>query len=473
LSKEKYILDDVLRNAASRSDIPDMSASWDGIASGLDALQRRRKRRLIVFFSALFLTSITSVLWFTNSQRDVISEDIQDPTTEITQTPTTPPVDVESEQPVVIDSEFENVGEEANANPDQKSENRNSIGYPAVASADAETPSGTNTTDPDVIEQDQSTDQPEIDSEQDVTIDEDVAEESVEEGSSDIAEVENDPIDVIQPDADTDSETEEEEIVEADREKVKEAELETPAKSATEDPKAKNESGWEINIAASPGLAAKLIAESANFGWLVNQAYSDISNSESSSFSYQVDLGVNRKFNDRFYMGLGLRYVEREERVQYDYTIDKLVTIRESEKTLQYTDLAPVLWRDVNYDGLNRYQFIDIPVRFGILTPLNDKVSWRNEFSVNYSRLIAVSGKKVDNTFLELIDANSLKLNKDNFGVTAKTGIMWSASPRLDWTLDGLYNMNMSSLRAKEQGLLERPFNYGVTIGANYKILTK
>jgi len=469
LSKEKHILDDVLRNAASRSDIPDMSASWDGIASGLDALQRRRKRRLIVFFSALLLTGIASVLWFTNSPRDVISEDVQDPTTEITQTPTTPQVDAETEQPVVTDSEFENVGNEDGANPEQTPEIQNSEDYPVVASTDVETPSATNSTDHDEIEQDHSADQPEIDSERDVAIDE----ESVEDGSSEITEVENDPIDVIQPDADSEAETEEEEIVEADPEKDGEVETETPAESGNEDPIAKNGSGWEINIAASPGLAAKLIAESANFGWLVNQAYSDIANSESSSFSYQVDLGVNRKFNDRFYMGLGLRYVEREERVQYDYTIDKLVTIRESEKTLQYTELAPVLWRDVNYDGLNRYQFIDIPVRFGILTPLNDKVSWRNEFSVNYSRLIAVSGKKVDNTFLELIDANSLKLNKDNVGVTAKTGIMWSASPRLDWTLDGLYNMNMSSLRAKEQGLLERPFNYGMTIGANYKILTK
>lgn len=460
-------MDDVLRNAASRSDIPDMSASWDGIASGLDIIQKRRRRRLVILFTALFLVGITSVVWLTTSEDTITSEEIKNLDTELAESPTTSNVERDVDIVGSVNSDPVTGGGDISIS-DETSAKEKSQDEGAFNKIDRNVQE---TVEDDVATAQEERGAADAHAEKSGTTKDDVIDHTVEDGSKAVAEVESEQEDV-QPEYDTNTETEEDRIVEANPVEEESIDESDPKQSGL-DPKIKKESGWEINVAASPGLAAKLIAESANFGWLVNQAYSDIANSETSSFSYQVDLGLNRKFNDRFYMGVGLRYVEREERVQYDYTIDKLVTIRESEQTLQYTELAPVLWREVNYDGLNRYQFIDIPVRLGILTPMNEKLTWRNEFSVNYSRLIAVSGKKVDNTFLELIDANSLKLNKNNIGVTGKTGIMWTASPRLDWTLDGLYNMNMNSLRAKEQGLLERPFNYGLTIGANYKILTK
>lgn len=475
MSKEKHILDDVLRNAASQVDIPDMSSSWDGIASGLDALGRRRRRRIIVLVSILLLAGLSVVL---------STVDLNPKTERIVEDETTPAVVqdklIEQDQadvPVATETDIiehaisdENVIDESESGYSNEIETRTQEDIHHNGIADASKNSGDIPSD---IEEDGI---PETYISEDIgDVTEDATEEITEDNSKDIAQEdakrnetpdEFEKEDIVEP---TNEDESVKDVAQADQPEPKD----TKGGESTSSNSTTQNSGWELNISASPGLAAKMIAKSADFGWLVHRDYGDARGSEYSSFSYQVDVGINRKFNDRFYMGLGVRYVERGENVQYDHTIDELVTVRQAEQELIYTELAPILWQQVKYDGFNRYQFIDIPVKFGILTPLTEHLSWRNEVSVNYSRLLSVSGKKVDGTYMNLIDANSIKMNKNNLGFTGKSGFMWSTTSRVDWSLDVLYNMNWSSWRAKENGLLERPLNYGVTLGWNYKLQLK
>jgi len=466
-------LDDVLRNAANEVNIPDMSSSWDGIASGLDTLQRRRKRKILFIWSFVGLMVLSTGAWMAlrmnSMDPSVCQSEQKDPLK-------APQINSPGNGGAkILYSDDASSGNDAEIKLNEVDQRAS---FEEVSQKDESESRSENVVET-FSEQDKITESQNVEDAATGQFDENIvkAEEEIAKGHPEI-KVDNDG---GAADIETGNTNQEEAVSPDDPQDQATLPI---AKKDDSHPKAERKGqesidingrkGWELSISASPGLAAKFVSEAIDFGWLVNKNYEKILDSESSAFSYQIDVGINQKLNDRIYWGTGLRYIERGERVRYDYTIDELVTVRTNENELLYTPLAPILHQEVNHDGYNRYQFIDVPLRIGLLTPIgNSDLIWRNEWSVNYSRLIAASGKKVNGTHLNLMDASDLRLNRNNIGWTAKTGLMWSKSDRVDWTIDALYNMNLLSLRAKEDGLVERPLNYGMNIGWNYKLFIK
>ena len=230
---------------------------------------------------------------------------------------------------------------------------------------------------------------------------------------------------------------------------------------------------WELGLSVSPGLAANLTSESRDFAWMINEKYFTNTENQGISRAVQMDLSLKRHMLNGLYFGIGMRYVSREEAVSYDYRIDRLVTIREAQKEIIYgAPLAPPLRVHVEYDGTNRYDFVDIPARLGFIKDLKPSggLKYFAELNVSYSYLMLIDGKRVDGTFLTLQDIASMDINRNSIGAAAQIGLLKELGRRTSLSSSLIYNTNLGSWRAKESGLIERPYNYGLTFGLNYRL---
>ncbi|MCB9245264.1 MAG: hypothetical protein H6606_02440 [Flavobacteriales bacterium] len=445
MAKEHNIFDDVLRQAAEGMEIPSVVGQWDAIAGGLD--RRKRRRKMLIWGSValplLIIGSYFSCSLFTCDKQSIVEHDaveLFDPLFELPLNSDGSNKAVE-EGSVATDSELPLVRDGGLRN----SESFNRI--------------------PRSGEQiDQSVDVRNIESIDEVPVSDEV--------------VSTDADGPVQGETDNQVPAEapkEASIVETPSDDTNIALEKLPTnKSSSMNPGSGLLSGnLELGLSVSPGIASKIVSESDQFAWLINRNYKKSAGNESSAYSYQIDLYLNKYLGDKFYVGSGVRFVERAERVDYSYKIDELVTVRTSEQKLIYTPLAPALVREVSYSGLNRYQFIDVPLKFGYIASINSKIGWRTELGLSMSYLMGADVQKVHATTLELSDAAKLDLQRFNPGWNMQSGIIYPLGTRSSLTVDALYTMNLGSWRSAEQGILEKPYNYGLMLGWKYKFSGK
>lgn len=240
-----------------------------------------------------------------------------------------------------------------------------------------------------------------------------------------------------------------------------------------------NSPKWEIGISASPTWANKVIGKNGPNAWKVHASFWDIADKmESASLSYQVETHVNRYLGHNFYAGLGLAYNQITESVSYNYIVDSIAIEDRVNKSLTYYYQQDPRGRTkVEYSGTNVYHFIEVPVRLGYKQELKeDKLYLRLEAGLRYMYMFDLSGKKPGVTQIEeLIELNRKNsiYSKHNLGFTSSVGICYTINDKMEFTVVPYYNRTWTSIRSREEGITEKPFNYGLNLGLQRKIVFK
>ena len=236
---------------------------------------------------------------------------------------------------------------------------------------------------------------------------------------------------------------------------------------------------WEVGITLSPTWANKLISPNGGNAWRINKDYTNISKTmESGSTSYQFEARVNRYLKENIYLNAGLNYNQIVEKVNYDYTVTEFVTERPDFKDLIYTKFHPQIGSiDVKYSGTNTYQYFELPVRIGYIQPIpQTKAKIRVETGLRYMFLADMSGKRTDVTHIVSLNDLSTSLNdysRHNLGATANAGIYWGLKNNTDFGVTANYNYALTSIRKRDEGITEKPFNFGLNFSIQHKILIK
>jgi hypothetical protein len=234
---------------------------------------------------------------------------------------------------------------------------------------------------------------------------------------------------------------------------------------------------WEIGLSASPTWASKLISVNGANGWKVNPLFDQIASSmESGTISYQVEGKLNRYFNDHLYLGVGLNYNQVAEQVSYDYIVDYVVVVDPILRTVT-NEADPRIHDEVSYNGRNVYHFVEVPVRIGYLQEIpNTKFQIRGETGLRYMALMDMSGKKVGVTYTDSLVNLKSSLNdysRHNVGATATLGLMRSIGENTDFGATVTYNYALTSIRKRDEGITEKPYNFGLNFSLQHKIWRK
>lgn len=237
----------------------------------------------------------------------------------------------------------------------------------------------------------------------------------------------------------------------------------------------KNKGLWELGLSASPALAARLIqTTNSTKSGLLNKYYQEkIDGKENSGNSYQLSFNVNRYLTKSLYISTSVQYDRIIESVSYDHVIDSYPHVNYNESKIEGYSPRPAEY--VQYNGNNTYQFIEIPVKFGIVvTVFRDKLTLRTQAGVQYMYLLSKSGSKIDATYLDLVNVKSSNLyNKNNFGGMISTGLYYGFGTKLEFGAQYYFQRNFTSMKSNEAVLLNTPMSYGFNLSLNYKLLSK
>jgi hypothetical protein len=237
---------------------------------------------------------------------------------------------------------------------------------------------------------------------------------------------------------------------------------------------------WELGVSFSPNWAKKIISANGDNAWRINKRYNHIANTmESGSISYQLEAHVNRYLNDNVYVNAGINYNQITEKVNYNYEVTEFATERVGFNELLYTPIDPRIGAvEINYSGTNTYHYIESPIRIGYLKTIpNAKMNFRVETGLRYMVLADMSGKRTDVTQIEsLVDLKSAftEYSRHNLGATANAGVYWQIMKgKGDFGLTTYYNYALTSIRKRDEGITEKPYNFGVNFSLQRKIWIK
>ncbi len=239
-----------------------------------------------------------------------------------------------------------------------------------------------------------------------------------------------------------------------------------------------NISRWEVGISFTPTWASKVIAPNGRNAWKINPYFDAISKEmEQGGVSYQLEARVNRYISNNVYLGLGLNYNQVQESVDYNYLVDYYLYFDVERKEVRPEFLDPRAHTEVNYSGRNTYHYFEVPLRLGANYPIqNRKFNVRIEGGFKYIRLVQMNGKRADATYMdELIDLESAMgtYSRNNLGLNINAGLTWQLSDKIDIGGMPFFNYSLTSIRNRDEGITEKPYNFGLNIGLQYNILTK
>jgi len=236
---------------------------------------------------------------------------------------------------------------------------------------------------------------------------------------------------------------------------------------------------WELGVSFTPNWASKIIRGNGDLAWRINPRFDEITKAmETGSYSYQLNVDVNRYFGKNWFISSGLTYNQVEESVSYDYIVDGFYDENVNQKTLDFVPWNPSLHYRVNYTGINQYRYLQIPLQLGFVDTLNVKgrqFKLKVESGVQYMGLLGMTGKKLGVTDIRELEDLSTQVDnysRNNIGANTSIGLYWIAGPRMDLGFSGFGSLALSSIRSKNEAIQERPYNTGLHIGLNYKLLT-
>lgn len=240
-----------------------------------------------------------------------------------------------------------------------------------------------------------------------------------------------------------------------------------------------NKGNWEIGIRATPGGLGvlKSTVNPARSG-LINHRFFDIAgSSEKATSGYTFGVNVLRYMGDHVYLGSGIYYSQKVERVNYDYVINEHAVIDKSAGAIVgYNPLAPILWTSVQYDGINTFNFAEIPLKFGTLVNVGQSGKWqvRAEAGMSFMTLLSAAGKKPDQTYLTLYNlANYKNLRRIAMGWEVKGGIYYTPGSRFRFGFEPGVGGSVTSLYNNDAPTKLHPYNFGLNLTANYTLFRK
>ncbi|MFT5513101.1 MAG: opacity protein-like surface antigen [Bacteroidia bacterium] len=235
----------------------------------------------------------------------------------------------------------------------------------------------------------------------------------------------------------------------------------------------------EIGVSFSPTWANKFINPNGANAWKINKDFNHIARTmETGSVSYQLEGRINRYVTERMYLGFGLTYNQIEEKTSYDYLVTEIPDEIVRKKELDYIPIDPRIGPiDVKYSGRNVYHYFEAPLRFGLTDKIpGTNIKVRFETGVRYMLLADMSGKKPDVTRIDsLVDLKSAisSYSRHNFGLTANAGVYWKVWNNTDFGVTPYYNYALTSIRKRDEGITEKPYNFGVNFSLHHKIRIK
>lgn len=236
---------------------------------------------------------------------------------------------------------------------------------------------------------------------------------------------------------------------------------------------------WEIGLSATPTWANKIINPNGGNAWRINKDYNNIAKSmESGSISYQFEARINRYVKENVYFNAGINYNQISEKVNYNYIVTDLTHEDVVRKELSYTPLDPRIGSiEVKYSGTNTYHYFEVPVRIGYIQKVpNSNIRFRFETGLRYMVLADMSGKKTDVTQVkDLIELKSSlgDYSRHNMGATANAGIYWAIGENTDFGIIGSTNYALTSIRKRDEGITEKPYNFGLNFSLQRKLQIK
>lgn len=233
----------------------------------------------------------------------------------------------------------------------------------------------------------------------------------------------------------------------------------------------------EIGGSVSLTWADKLINPNGENAWRINRDFTQLTSTmEMAASNYQVEGHLNQYLNKNLYISYGLSYNQMEERLAYNYTVDSIAVERVNE--LIYQPIDPRIGViEVNYSGRNTYHFIEAPIKVGYVKDIpGTKTQFRGEMGVRYMYLLGMTGKKMDVTRIDsLVDLKSAinDYSRNNFGITGNVGVYRSLGTNTNFGLTLNYNQALTSIRKRDEGITEKPYNFGLNFSIQHKILVK
>ena len=239
--------------------------------------------------------------------------------------------------------------------------------------------------------------------------------------------------------------------------------------------KNKNNGYWEVGFAFTPSLSSKFLSENNLLSGLINKDYYNfVGNSERVAFSNSYGINLQWHNSSKFYVSSGLFIAQRTEMVDYNYTLTE-GPIYNAEKTNidSYFYRLPSDHEQITYKGSNSYHFIEIPINIGFKTPIPRNFESRIQIGLSYLGLLDASGKKGDYSTLELNDVKDLHLQTQNIATSIKTGLYYNSS-RFAVGIEPIFGLSLNSLSDKTTSPIKvKPYNYGINISTNFKLIKK
>lgn len=234
---------------------------------------------------------------------------------------------------------------------------------------------------------------------------------------------------------------------------------------------------WEFGLRATPNLGLLQSVANPELAWRIHKDYFNITQgSEKATNGYTFGFNALRYLNSRFYIASGIYFSQKVERVDYKYTITEYVDVDEPAETIRYYPKPVIQHQRIEYDGINTFNFVEIPVKFGTIVPFGQMKNWewRAETGVSFMALVSASGKKPDQTFLELYDiAGYDNMKRMAIGMELKGGLYYKGVSHFRFGFEPAFAMTLTSLYNNDAPTKLRPYNYGLNLTANYILFGK
>lgn len=232
---------------------------------------------------------------------------------------------------------------------------------------------------------------------------------------------------------------------------------------------------FELGITFNTGAVNQLLGINNSEKWRLNDRFMNIQDSsQSRSNGYHLRLNALWYLSDKTYFATGLSYTQRQENVNYDYTITEGYHLDLNKRELHAFPLDPIAYQTVKFNNTNTYNFAEIPVRIGKIVDLSQHIELRGEIGANYMFMLGATGQSIDESFLTLTDLSKHQFMKQHvLGAGAKFGIYYTPKNNLRFGLEQGYETTINSIYNKQSAVRVNPYNFGANFTVNYLLMKR
>ena len=232
---------------------------------------------------------------------------------------------------------------------------------------------------------------------------------------------------------------------------------------------------FELGLTFNTSLVQQLLGVNGNEKWRLNDRFMNIQDSsQRASAGFNLRLNALWYINDQWYIASGLSYTQKQENVNYDFTITEGYHLDENKRELVAFPWPVALHQQVEFNNTNTYQFAEIPLRIGKIVDLSEHWELRAEAGLNYMFMLGATGQSIDESFLTLTDLSKHQFLKQHvLGAGLKAGLYYTPDNYWRFGLEPGYETTINSIYNKQSAVRVNPYNYGLHFTANYLLMKR